>query len=105
MRVSLVRFRQIRACVYDWRDGQESDRNAVRLADAKARLSELIDRFEAGDSIDITRRGRAVARLLALAKPRKPIDLAELLALTASVPRQTEDAADLVRAKREGDRY
>jgi prevent-host-death family protein len=29
--------------------------DAINLADAKAHLSELIDRVEAGDSIDITR--------------------------------------------------
>ena len=31
--------------------------DVVNLADAKAHLSELVDRVEAGDSIDITRRG------------------------------------------------
>jgi prevent-host-death family protein len=43
---------------------------AVNLADAKAHLSELVDRVEAGDSIDITRRGKPVARLTAVAGPR-----------------------------------
>jgi hypothetical protein len=32
--------------------------DAVNLAEAKAHLSELVDRVEAGDSIDITRRGK-----------------------------------------------
>ena len=36
--------------------------DAINLADAKAHLSELVDRVEAGDSIDITRRGKPVAR-------------------------------------------
>ena len=31
--------------------------DAINLADVKAHLSELVDRVEAGDSIDITRRG------------------------------------------------
>lgn len=44
--------------------------DAIRLADAKARLSELVDRVEAGESIDITRRGKPVARLTAAARPR-----------------------------------
>ena len=79
--------------------------NAVSLADAKAHLSELIDRVEAGDSVDITRRGKPVARLTAVAKPRKPIDAAQLQALTASMPPQTETAADMVRAMREDERY
>ena len=36
----------------------------VQLFEAKARLSELVDRAEAGKEIIITRRGRAVARLV-----------------------------------------
>ncbi len=79
--------------------------DAITLADAKARLSELIDRVEAGDTIDITRRGRPVARLTAIARPRKRIDLAMLEALTAVMPFQDERAADLVRSMRDSDRY
>lgn len=77
----------------------------VSLADAKARLSELVERVEAGDTIDITRRGRPVARLTAVARPRKRIDLAMLEALTAAMPPQDERASDLVRSMRDGDRY
>jgi prevent-host-death family protein len=77
----------------------------VNLADAKAHLSELVDRVEAGDSIDITRRGKLVARLTAVARPRKRVDLAALQALTAAMPAQTPDAAELVRSMRDGDRY
>ena len=44
--------------------------DAINLADAKAHLSELVDRVEAGDSIDITRRGKPVARLTAVARLR-----------------------------------
>ncbi|OGT84696.1 MAG: hypothetical protein A3H91_04925 [Gammaproteobacteria bacterium RIFCSPLOWO2_02_FULL_61_13] len=36
----------------------------VQLVEAKARLSELVDRAEAGKETVITRRGRAVARLV-----------------------------------------
>lgn len=79
--------------------------DAVNLAEAKARLSALVDRVEAGDSIDITRRGKPVARLTALAKPRKAIDAALLHALTATMPPHSQDAADLVRSMRDGDRY
>jgi len=79
--------------------------NPVNLADAKAHLSELIDRVEAGDSIDITRRGKPVARLTTAASPRKPVDAALLQSLTANMPQQTETAADLVRSMRDGDRF
>ena len=37
----------------------------VALFDAKNRLSELIDRVEAGEEFAITRRGKVVARLAA----------------------------------------
>ena len=77
----------------------------VSLADAKAHLSELIDRVEAGESIDITRRGKPVAQLTAVPGPRKAVDLAQLQALTATMPAATQDAAALVRSMRDGDRY
>lgn len=79
--------------------------DAITLADAKAQLSALVDRVEAGDSIEITRRGKPVAQLTAVTKPRKPIDLALLQALTATMPPQSESAVDLVRSMRDGDRY
>ncbi len=78
--------------------------NAMNLADAKAHLSELVDRVEAGDAIEITRRGKPVARLSAVVRPRQPIDASLLQALTMTMP-QTESAADLVRTMRDGDRY
>jgi prevent-host-death family protein len=79
--------------------------DAINLADAKAHLSELVDRVEAGDSIDITRRGKPVARLTAVARPRKRIDAGMLESLTATTPPQTEGASALVRAMRDGDRF
>lgn len=78
--------------------------DAINLADAKAHLSELIDQVEAGASIDITRRGKPVARLTSITRSVKPIDLGMLQALTASLPPQTESAAALVRAMRDSDR-
>ena len=79
--------------------------DTINLADAKARLSELVDRVEAGDSIDIARRGKPVARLTAVARPRKRVDLALLQLLTATLPPQSQSADDLVRSMRDGDRY
>lgn len=79
--------------------------DVVSLAEAKAHLSELVDRVEAGDSIAITRRGKPVAQLTAVETARKPIDLAMLQALTAAMPPQMQGAADLVRSIRDGARY
>ncbi|MCW1429020.1 type II toxin-antitoxin system Phd/YefM family antitoxin [Novosphingobium sp. JCM 18896] len=78
---------------------------SISLAEAKAHLSELIDRAEAGESIEITRRGKPVARLTGAATPRKAIDAEALYALTARMPKSAEDAAELVRSMRDSDRY
>lgn len=78
---------------------------SINLAEAKAHLSELVDRVEAGDSIDITRRGKPVARLVSAAKPRRRIEASALRSLTATMPETTQGAVDLVRAMRDGDRY
>lgn len=50
--------------------------NAIDPADAKAHLSEFVDRVEADDSIDTTRRGKPVARLTAAIRPRKILFMA-----------------------------
>jgi prevent-host-death family protein len=79
--------------------------DAVNLADAKAHLSELIDRVEAGISIEIIRGGKPVARLMAVARPRKRVDAALLETLTETMPQQPQDAGSPVRSMRDGDRY
>jgi prevent-host-death family protein len=91
--------------LYNHLHGQDQNMSAINLADAKAHLGELVDRVEAGDSIDITRRGKPVARLTAATTPCKQIDIALLQPLTASMQRQAESAADLIRSMRDGDRY
>ena len=78
---------------------------SVSLADAKTRLSELIDRVQTGDTVTITRRGKDVAQLTAVERPHKRVDGAKLRALTDTMPKQTESAADFVRTMRDGDRY
>lgn len=77
----------------------------VNLADAKARLSELVDLAAAGETIEITRRGRPIARLVTATPPRKPIDAAELKSFTDTMPWQEESAGDFVRRMRDTDRY
>ena len=78
---------------------------AVNLADAKAHLSELVDRVVAGESIEITRRNKSVALLTPVEKPKKRIDAAALSSMTSGMSEQTIDAVDLIRAMRDGDRY
>lgn len=78
---------------------------SVSLADAKARLSELVERAAAGEPVCITRRGKPVAQLTAITTPRKRINVAELRAMTAAMPMQTESAGEFVRRMRDEDRY
>ncbi|MBV8972905.1 MAG: type II toxin-antitoxin system Phd/YefM family antitoxin [Sphingomonadaceae bacterium] len=78
---------------------------AVSLADAKARLSELVARAEAGETIEITRRGKPVARLVEPVTPKKPITLEELQAHTAGTTFQPQSAGEFVRWMRDSDRY
>ena len=79
--------------------------NAINLADAKAHFSALVDRAEAGDSVEILRRGKAVARLVPAEPPRKPVDLAAMRALTEAMSPQSESAGDFMRGVRDDDRY
>ena len=77
----------------------------VKLADAKARLSELIDRVESGESVSITKHGKPVAQLVAAKPERKPIRMADLRALTDGQPHQSESAGEFVRRMRDESRY
>ena len=77
----------------------------VTLADAKARLSELVARAAAGEGVRITRRGKPVARLTAVAAERKPVNLADLRALTDTMPARDENAVDTIQAMRDDARY
>jgi prevent-host-death family protein len=77
----------------------------VPLADAKARLSELVVRAAAGDIVRITRRGKPVAQITGVGGPRAPVDVAALQALTAAMPQQDEPAAETVRRLRDDARY
>lgn len=75
--------------------------DTINLTQAKARLSELLDRVEAGHEVVITRRGKAVAHLSPATRPRNPLPLAELAAFRASMPRLRRPAAELLREVRD----
>ncbi len=77
----------------------------VNIAEAKAHLSELIARAEAGETIQISRRGKPVVEMRKAEPLRKPIDMAMLRAVTDKQPMAKVSAAELVRAMRDGDRY
>jgi len=66
----------------------------VTLVEAKAHLSELLDRVESGEDVVITRHGRPVAHLSPVSRPRRPVrSLAEF---RARMPRLRKRSAILL---------
>jgi prevent-host-death family protein len=72
---------------------------SVNLAQAKAHLSELLDQVEGGESIVITRHGKPVACLTAVAAPKRPIR--SLGEFRARMPRWRQPSAVLLREARD----
>ena len=70
----------------------------VTAAEAKARLSSLLDAVEAGQSVVITRRGKAIAELV----PRRSVRdlLPQLQALRESLPEQSSSAVETIQTMR-----
>jgi prevent-host-death family protein len=73
----------------------------VSLVQAKAHLSELLDKVEAGEEVIITRHGRAVAHIHAVSRPKHPLMLDGLAAFRATMPRLRRPSADLLREARD----
>jgi prevent-host-death family protein len=74
----------------------------VNIATAKAHLSELIGKAEQGQTIEIERHGKPVARLVPATRPPEPIDFFWLQSVIDLMPRT---AADGTRQLRDEDRY
>jgi prevent-host-death family protein len=79
--------------------------DALNIAEAKAHFSALIERVEAGETVDIMRRGKTVATIIPKVPPRKEFDWAMIDALTARMPYQEISAGEFVRQMRDSDRY
>jgi prevent-host-death family protein len=77
----------------------------VNLADAKTHLSELVERAAAGETVQILRRGKPIAQIVAVDRPRKAIALATLQAVTEKAPKQPEGARKFIRRMRDESRY
>ena len=80
---------------------------SLSVAQAKAQLSALLDAVEAGEDVEITRRGVPVARLTRAAdRSAAGFDLGAFLAATTAQPLHTgSDAAALLQDLRAGARY
>jgi prevent-host-death family protein len=77
----------------------------VNLADAKTRLSELVNQAEAGETVCITRRGKLVAQIVPAPSKPKPMDLAALQKVSSAIRPQPESAGDFIRRMRDDERY
>lgn len=78
---------------------------SVSVAEAKAHLSELLDAVEQGEELEITRRGKPVAKVTGLPPPLKPLDIEAIRRHLDSLPMQEESAGDFVRRMRDEERY
>lgn len=75
---------------------------SVPLVEAKAKLSELLDRVASGEEIVITRHGRPVAQLSGVARPKEPVRA--LAEFRAKMPRLRKPSATLLRETRDQER-
>jgi prevent-host-death family protein len=79
--------------------------DGYNIADLKAHLSEVVARVEAGETVEIMRRGKPVATITPKISPRKKIDFTEIEALVARMPYQEVSAGEFIRQMRDSDRY
>jgi prevent-host-death family protein len=77
----------------------------VSLVEAKAHLSELLDKVEGGETVVITRHGKPVANITATVQPKQPIPFEELAAFRARMPRRRGSSAVAIRKMRDEERY
>jgi prevent-host-death family protein len=71
----------------------------VTVVEAKARLSEILDKVEAGEEVVITRHGRPVAQLMPVKQAKRPVR--SLAAFRARMPRLRKPSAELLRESRD----
>jgi antitoxin (DNA-binding transcriptional repressor) of toxin-antitoxin stability system len=78
---------------------------SVSVAEAKAHLSELLDAVEQGEELEITRRGKPIAKVTRLPSPPKPLDIEAIRRHLAGLPCQVEDSETAIRRLRDEARY
>lgn len=77
----------------------------VTLATAKSQLSALVERAAQGEAICITRRGKPIAQITKVDRPRKPISLTALRAVTDAIPKLAAPPERWMEKMRDEDRY
>jgi len=77
----------------------------VNVVEAKAHLSELLDKVENGETVVITRHGKPVANVTAAAQPKESIPFERLRSFRATMPRRRGSSAAAIRKMRDEERY
>ncbi|MCY3859866.1 MAG: type II toxin-antitoxin system prevent-host-death family antitoxin [Gammaproteobacteria bacterium] len=75
----------------------------INLTYAKAHLSEVLNKVEAGQEVIITRHGKEIVRMSPARQPKQPIPLAKLAEFRASMPRLRRPSVELLREMRDED--
>ncbi len=75
------------------------------VADAKRHFRAILEQVLDGETVRITRLGKAVAQISPVETTRKRIDLAALGNLTEAMPIQRESAGAFIRRMRNQERY
>lgn len=73
--------------------------HTVSLAQAKAKLSEILNRVESGEDVVVTRHGRPIACISAIRAPKKPVK--SLAAFRSKMPHWRKPSAKLLREMRD----
>ncbi len=73
--------------------------DTINLADAKARLSDILRKVEMGEEVIVTRRGRAIARITRAG--REPKAFRSRAGLRARQKKTRRPSADLIRQLRD----
>lgn len=71
----------------------------VSIAEAKAHLSALLNKVEAGEELVITRHGRAIAQISAISQSKKPVTA--LAEFRAKLPPAKGSSSELLRRMRD----
>jgi prevent-host-death family protein len=78
----------------------------VNLADAKAHLSKLIAEAENGETIEITKRGKVVAKIVPVgSKPKKPIDIEALRRFRATLTSPVQSTEESIREWKDYEKF
>lgn len=73
----------------------------VTVAQAKAHFSEILSQVEAGETVIITKRGKAVATIKTTKKTLKPLNLKSLAHFRATMPKLKTPSLKILRKLRD----